>query len=115
MLFKSYMFLSLCLFVVGWATPAWTVNRIFTVTAKVFIGDNQTKIDARQLAVLEAKRQALEQAGTYVESLTIVQQGVVSHDEILLFTSGVTETQLLAKKPSPMVTVLASKSRLKLR
>lgn len=88
------------LFVLLWtlAGPVWAEIKTFTVKAQAFIGDNQTKNEARQLATLEAKRQALEQAGTYVESLTLVKNAVLSKDEILAFTGGVSKTELLSEK-----------------
>lgn len=69
--------------------------KTFTQTAEAFIGDNQTKNDARQLALLEAKRLALEQAGTFVSSLTVVKEAVVVSDQILAFTAGLAEAKVL--------------------
>lgn len=94
------MFKTSLIFLLLWtlAWPVWAELKTFTVKAQAFIGDNQTKNEARQLATLEAKRQALEQAGTYVESLTLVKNSVLSKDEILAFTGGVSKTELLSEK-----------------
>jgi len=73
--------------------------KTFTVTAQAFIGDNQTRNEARELALLEAKRQALELAGVYIESLTVVKQAKVEKDEILALTGGVTQSKILKEKP----------------
>jgi tetratricopeptide (TPR) repeat protein len=78
--------------------PAWAELKSFTVKVQAFIGDNQTKNDARNLATLEAKRQALEQAGTYIESLTLVKNSVLQKDEILAFTGGVSKTEIISEK-----------------
>jgi len=67
----------------------------FEESATAYGGDNQSKNEVRQLALLEAKRQALEKAGTYIQSLTIVRQAQLEKDEILVFTTGVTQTQIL--------------------
>ena len=72
--------------------------KYFIKTAQAFIGDNQTKNDARLLATLEAKRMALKEAGTYVESLTIVKNAMVAKDEILAFTAGVAKTEILEER-----------------
>jgi len=42
---------------------------------------------------------ALEEAGTYVESLTIVKNAMVIKDEILAFTAGVAKTEILEERP----------------
>ncbi len=86
----------LLLWTLAW--PVWAELKTFTVKAQAFIGDNQTKNEARHLATLEAKRQALEQAGTYVESLTLVKNSVLSKDEILAFTGGLSKTEIISEK-----------------
>lgn len=88
------------IFLLSWALtlPTWAALKTFTVKAQAFIGDNQTKNEARHLATLEAKRQALERAGTYVESLTLVKNSVLSKDSILAFTGGVSKTEIISEK-----------------
>jgi len=48
--------------------------------------------------LLNAKRIALEQAGTYVESYTKVENMQVTKDEIQVLTSGIMEVEILDKK-----------------
>ena len=60
------------------------------------MGDNDSKIDARRIAVQEAKRKALELAGTYVESLTVVRNYQLTKEEIKAYTAGIVETEIIA-------------------
>ena len=62
------------------------------------MGDNDSKVDARRIAIQEAKRKALEHAGTYVESLTQVKDYRLSKDEVRSYTAGVTETEVVSEQ-----------------
>ncbi len=62
------------------------------------IGDNDSKVDARRIAVQEAKRKALELAGTYVASLTQVKNYQLTKDEITSYTAGVLETEVVSEQ-----------------
>jgi tetratricopeptide (TPR) repeat protein len=46
----------------------------------------------------KAKREALERAGTYIESLTVVKDHVVEKDEILALTAGVLKAVIVSQK-----------------
>ena len=65
--------------------------RTITATGEYRMGDNDTRTDAKRLALLDAKRLALEQAGTYLESVTEVKNRQVSHDELRAYTAGIIE------------------------
>jgi len=62
------------------------------------MGDNDSKIDARRIAMQEAKRKALELAGTYVESLTQVKNFQLTKDDIKSYTAGVLETEVVSEQ-----------------
>lgn len=62
------------------------------------MGDGETPSVAESRALLNAKRIALEQAGTYVESYTKVKNMQVTEDEIQVLASGVMEVEILDKK-----------------
>ena len=62
------------------------------------MGDGETPGVAQERALVEAKRLAVEQAGTYLESFTEVRNLQLSKDEIRVITSGVTETTVIDKK-----------------
>lgn len=55
------------------------------------MGDNDTRTDAKRLALLDAKRLALEQAGTYVESISEVKSFNLMRDELQSYTAGTVE------------------------
>ncbi|MEK6700334.1 MAG: hypothetical protein AABZ10_14980 [Nitrospirota bacterium] len=62
------------------------------------MGDNDSKVDARRIATQEAKRKALELAGTYVASLTQVKEYKLSKDEVTTYTAGVVETEIVSEE-----------------
>ncbi|MCG2710578.1 MAG: hypothetical protein L6246_09740, partial [Thermodesulfovibrionales bacterium] len=62
------------------------------------MGDGETPSVAESRALLNAKRVALEQAGTYVESYTKVENLELTKDEIQVLTSGIMEVEILDKK-----------------
>lgn len=94
---KKLLSFFLCLLL--FSGKAFSETRVFEEIGKAFIGDNQTKNDARNLAVLEAKRKALEKVGTYVSSLTVVENSVLKKDEIIACTQGFTSTEIIEEKP----------------
>src|SRR3989337_4143239 len=62
------------------------------------MGDGETPTVAESRALLQAKRVAVEQAGTYVESWTKVENLQLTKDEIQVLTSGIMEVTILDKK-----------------
>jgi hypothetical protein len=57
------------------------------------LGDNDSKIDGHRLALLEAKRNALEKAGTYVQSITEVKDYQLTRDEIRTYSAGIVQIE----------------------
>src|SRR5215831_17954675 len=55
------------------------------------MGDNDTLGDAKRLAILDAKRQSLDRAGTYLASLTQVRNLQLNKDEIDAYSAGILE------------------------
>ena len=53
-------------------TVAFAETQTFTATHTYILGDHDSKDDARQRCLLEAKRKVLEQAGVYIESASEV-------------------------------------------
>lgn len=62
--------------------------RIVTAQGEHRLGDRDTREDAIRLATEAAKRNALEQVATYLESVTIVDGVDVTKDEIRTYTAG---------------------------
>ena len=62
------------------------------------MGDGETPTVAESRALLQAKRTALEEAGTYVESYSKVKDLKLTEDEIKVLASGLMEVTILDKK-----------------
>ena len=71
--------------------PALAEVRTITATGEYRMGDNDTRTDAKRLALLDAKRLALEQAGVYIESITEVKNLDLAKEEIRAYTAGIVE------------------------
>jgi len=62
-------------------------------THKYIMGDNDSKNDARRMCFLEAKRKAIEKAGTYIESLTEVKDARLTKDEVRAYSSALLKVE----------------------
>ncbi len=62
------------------------------------MGDGETPLNAEAMVLQKAKQVALEQAGTYIESYTKVQNYSLTVDEIQTIAGGVLQTEILEKK-----------------
>jgi len=91
-----YFVLLFCL--VFFSSIAFANIETITSTVKQPFGGNQSPDDARIAAIAKAKREALERAGTYLESLTIVQNNVLEKDEIIALAAGVLKTEVVSQK-----------------
>ena len=65
--------------------PSAVLGEVKTITHTVRqpFGGSQSPDDARIAVVARAKREVLEMAGTYVQTLTVVKDSRVEKDEIL--------------------------------
>lgn len=72
--------------------------KVIEADSTYVMGDNDSKIDARRIAVQEAQRRALELAGTYVSSLTQVKDFQLTKDEVTAYTAGVIETEIVSEE-----------------
>ncbi|HWR44238.1 hypothetical protein [Sporomusa sp.] len=62
------------------------------------MGDNDTPSVAEDRALLKAKRNALEQAGTYIASSTVVKNFQVTEDNVVALSAGVMKVNILDTK-----------------
>ena len=62
--------------------------RVVTAQGEYRMGDRDTREDAVRMATESAKRNALEQVATYLESITVVDGMDVTKDEIRTYTAG---------------------------
>ena len=68
--------------------PADAEVRVVTAQGEYRMGDRDTREDAVRMATESAKRTALEQVATYLESITVVDGMDVTKDEIRTYTAG---------------------------
>ena len=69
-------------------SPADAEVRIVTAQGEYRMGDRDTREDTIRMATESAKRNALEQVATYLESITVVNGMDVTKDEIRTYTAG---------------------------
>jgi hypothetical protein len=88
--YQSYqpivLFLALAVFLT--AAPALADIRVVNAQGEHRMGDRDTREDAIRIATEAAKRNALEQVATYLESVTVVSDMDVTKDEIRTYTAG---------------------------
>lgn len=90
--------ISLFLFTILIPFSAHAEVKVVESDSAYIMGDNDSKVDVRRIAIQEAKRKALELAGTYVESLTQVRNYQLSKDEIKTYAAGVMETEVVSEE-----------------
>jgi hypothetical protein len=73
----------------GVPSPLPVAVRVVTASGDYRMGDHDTRADAVRLAIEAAKREALEQVATYLESVTEVKNLDVTRDDIRTYTAGV--------------------------
>ncbi|TSA48047.1 MAG: DUF1566 domain-containing protein [Deltaproteobacteria bacterium] len=95
---KDRFRLSLCmfiLFVLSAVYPAFAEIRTFEKEVEEVVGRDQSQEQVEAFALQKAKRLAVEEAGTYISSLTVVQNFVLAKDEVTALASGVLQSQVL--------------------
>jgi len=93
---KAFLFLGIIFF---WFLPsAHAEIKTFVHTVRQPFSGSQSPDDARVAATHKAKREVLEKAGTYLETLSIVEDGRLTKDQILAVASGVLKTEIISQK-----------------
>ena len=72
--------------------------KTFVHTVKQPFSGSQSPDDARVAATHKAKREVLEKAGTYLESIKIVEKGRLTKDQLLTLASGILKTEIISQK-----------------
>ncbi len=75
--------------------PAFAEIKVFEKEVEEIVGRDQSQEQVEAFALQKAKRLAVEEAGTYISSLTVVQNFRLAKDEITALASGVTQSQVL--------------------
>ncbi len=80
--------------------PSLAFGEIKTIThsVKQVFGGSQSPDDARAAGMARAKREALEMAGTYIRSTTVMKNAQVEKDEVLAIAAGILKTEIVAER-----------------
>ncbi len=92
----SVAFLFLCFIFLPFTISAEV--KTFTHEVKQPFSGSQSPDDARVAATHKAKREVLEKAGTYLESLRVVERGRLKKDQVLALASGVLKAEIISQK-----------------
>ena len=87
----SLKLLSIIGAILCFASPSRAEISTITATGEYRMGDHDTRADAKRIALQDAKRLALEKAGTYLESITEVKNFQLDREEIRAYTAGIVE------------------------
>jgi hypothetical protein len=93
---KDRFCLLLCIFILSafiFVYPAFAEIKVFKKETTWKAAKNQSQEQAERLAVLEAQRQAIEEAGVFISSLTVVKDFRLDKDEITQLASGILQTK----------------------
>jgi len=93
-LFVSFLFF--CLIFLPFTASAET--KTFTHTVNQPFSGSQSPDDARIAGTQKAKREVLEKAGAYLESLSIVENGRLTKDNIVALASGILKAEIISEK-----------------
>lgn len=94
---RSALLLALALSLL--AGPALAQVKTFRKEVKQILGSAQSQDDARAAAVAKAKRDALEEAGMWLESVSEVRNANLVRDDVTALASGVTQTHIIEEQP----------------
>jgi tetratricopeptide (TPR) repeat protein len=78
-------------------TSASSTNKVFEHTVDQSFSGSQSPDDAYMAAITRAKFEVLELAGTYLESLSIVENAVLAKDEVTALAGGVLTTEIVKR------------------
>ena len=78
--------------------PAFAETKLILAEGFYVMGDGDTPIIAEARALEQAKKLALEQAGTYVRSYSKSKNFDLTGDEVEMLSAGIMETEVQEKK-----------------
>ena len=93
-----YQLFFISFLILVFSISAFAEIKVYTHTVKQPFAGSQSPDDARIAAVTKAKREVLEMAGTYLESLTIVKENQVADDQIIALAAGVLKAEIISQK-----------------
>lgn len=91
---KSILIISFLLFI---PVTGFTQSYDVESEGEYVLGDNDTKAEAKRIALEYAKRNATEIIGTYLESSTLVRNNKLESDEIRTYSSAILKINVLSE------------------
>ena len=89
---RLFAFFILCVMPVS---AAFAEIKMFEKEIEEIVGKNQSQEQVEAFALQKAKRLAVEEAGTYISSLTVVRNYQLAKDEITALASGVVQARIV--------------------
>lgn len=98
-----------CMFLFLFCTAFADTKEVIT-TGKYVMGDLDTKTKAKKFALLDAKKMAMEKAGTYLRSFSEVKDMHLTKDEVLSLAAGTMSVEILEETwdmqgQNPVITI----------
>jgi hypothetical protein len=101
---REKIFKNRLLTVVFFIIPLLFVPSVYAASETIYasykytMGDNDTKNDAKRICFIEAKRLAIEKAGTYLESTTEIRNFQLTRDEIITFAGAIIKIDIASEE-----------------
>ncbi|MBU2521686.1 MAG: hypothetical protein KKD50_05600 [Proteobacteria bacterium] len=92
---KLRLFFAFFLICIMPVSAAFAEIKVFEKEIEEIVGKNQSQEQVEAFALQKAKRLAVEEAGTYISSLTIVRNYQLAKDEITALASGVVQARIV--------------------
>lgn len=80
------------------ALPVDAATQTITATHTYVLGDNDSRNDARQLCFLQAKRKVLEQAGSFIQSSSEVNNFDLTKDQMTSYSAAVLSVEIVKEE-----------------
>jgi hypothetical protein len=77
---------------------AWAEVKTFEVSVEEAVSRNQSQEAVESFALQKAKRLAVEKAGTYISTMTVLEKGRLSRAEVTALASGIVRTDVASSK-----------------
>jgi len=90
--------ITVLLVVLLYRSLAWSGAKGIVAEGVYNMGDGETPLVAEKRALLQAKRVALEEAGTYIMSYAQLKNSNLTEDEVQVIASGIMEVEVLGRK-----------------
>lgn len=95
---NKYFVLIVITIIAGFVENSFAAIKTIEESCEYVMGDNDTKLDAKRLCLIEGKRNILERVGTYIESNTTVLNYNLTKDEIKTYATGLIKTYIVSEQ-----------------